>query len=105
MPAAFRSPLQLEQLAGGPFYSTIHPKIQDAAEKADRSGEIKRGIFADAPVDEKAVGRVAAALPEFVQAYEPNGLAPDEFDAYGAVVMTLGTFDSEGWQKLISLKF
>ncbi len=52
----------------------------------------------------QAIARVRAALPEFSQAYEPDGLTPDEFDEYGAVKMTLDAFDREGWQKLISLK-
>jgi len=104
MPAAFRSPLHVEQLAGGPFCMTIHPSIQTAVEAADRAGEIKRELFYEAPADADAVNRVAAAMPEFTQAIEPDGLKPDEFDTYGAVVMTLDTFDREGWQKLASLK-
>jgi transaldolase len=104
MPAAYRSPLQVEQLAGGPFHSTIHPKIQAAVEAEEANGGMKRRFFADAPADAAAVQRVAAALPEFCQAYEPDGLTLEEFDRYGAVTMTLNAFNAEGWQKMITLK-
>jgi transaldolase len=104
MPAAFRAPLQVEQLAGGDFWATIHPKIQAAVEEADKAGTIQRKLFADAPADEGAVTRVAAVLPEFRAAYEPDGLTPDAFDTFDGVVMTLDGFH-EGWKKLVSLKY
>jgi transaldolase len=104
MPAAFRAPIQVEQIAGGEFWATIHPKIQAAVEKADGAGAMRRDFFADAPVDEGAVKRVAAALPEFGAAYEPGGLTVDGFDAFGGVVMTLDGFH-EGWKQLVSLKY
>lgn len=103
MPAAFRASMQVEQLAGGNFHATIHPKIQAAVEAASDAGTIRRELFADSPVDETAIQRVMDVLPEFRQAYEPNGLTIDEFDDYGAVVMTLDGFDG-GWKKLVSLK-
>jgi transaldolase len=104
MPAAFRAPLQLEQLAGGDFWATIHPKIQAAVEEADKAGTIQRKCFVGAPVNEDAVNRVAAALPEFKAAYEPDGLTQDMFDSFGGIVMTLDGFH-EGWKKLVSLKY
>lgn len=103
MPAAFRAPLQVEQLAGGVFHATIHPKIQKAVQEADLNGILKRELLVDCPVDEGALNRVAKAIPEFAQAYEPDGLTPDEFDTYGAVTMTLDGFEA-GWQQLVSLK-
>jgi transaldolase len=104
MPAAFRAPLQVEQLAGGNFWATIHPKIQAAVEDADKTGMIQRKLFVDAPVDESAIKRVAAVLPEFKAVYEPDGLTMDQFDAFGGVAMTLDGFH-EGWKKLVSLKY
>ena len=104
MPAAFRCPMQVSELAGGEFCSTIHPKVQRQVLEAEAAGEIRRELRIDCPVDEEAVARVAAALPEFKQAYEPDGLTLDEFDHYGAVVMTLDGFDVTGWQKLAALK-
>jgi transaldolase len=104
MPAAFRSPVQVEQLAGGEFYETIHPKIQAELAEADRNGTVKRQIFIDSPVDEDALKRVSAKLPEFVAASEPDGLTLEQFDSYGATTMTLDGFD-QGWQKLVGLKY
>lgn len=103
MPAAFRAPLQVEQLAGGDLCETIHPKIQEALEEADRAGTVRRGVFIDAPVDEDAVKRVSDKIPEFSPAYEPQGLRVEQFDGYGAVGMTLDGFD-QGWRKLVALK-
>jgi transaldolase len=103
MPAAFRAPIHVEQLTGGEFIETIHPKIQAELAEADQKGLVKRKIFINAAVDEDAVNRVAANIPEFVMAYEPGGLAPEQFTGYGATKMTLDAFH-EGWQKLVSLK-
>lgn len=104
MPAAYRAPMQLEQLSGGKFHSTIHPKVQAAAAEADAAGRMRRELLVDAPVDAAALERVAKALPEFAKSYEPDGLSPEEFDRFGSVVMTLDGFDVTGWQKLAALR-
>ena len=103
MPAAFRAPRQVAGLVGAVAHMTIHPKIQAAVIKAEAEGTIKRRIAIDDPVDPDALARVAKALPEFKLAYEPEGLRPEEFDAFGATVMTLDGFDKTGWQKLRTL--
>jgi transaldolase len=103
MPAAFRSYRQVERMAGANVIMTIHPKIQDDLIRADAQGEASRGIMIDEPVDPEAISRVLQALPEFERAYEPNGLTPEEFDDFGATVMTLNGFDVTGWQKLREL--
>ncbi len=103
MPAAFRCAWHVEQLAGGKIMMTIHPKIQDEVIKADAEGRMRKGTFIDEPVDLKALDRVKKALPEFELAYEPDALSADEFDTYGATVMTLDAFDATGWQKLKTL--
>lgn len=103
MPAAFRCSMQVEQLAGGNFHSTIHPKIQKMVEEADAAGKMRREKFVDAPVDAAAVDRVKAAMPEFVASIEVDGIPLDKIDDFGSVVMTLGGFD-DAWKKLYSLK-
>lgn len=103
MPAAFRSARQVAELSGSPTVMTIHPKIQDLVIEADGRGELRREPGISRPIDSSAVNRVLAAIPEFRQAYEPNGLTPDRFDTFGATVMTLTNFDRTGWQKLRSL--
>jgi hypothetical protein len=82
---------------------TIHPKIQEEIRKADAEGSIQRSISIDEPVDAGSLERVAKALPEFIPAYEVDGLAAQDFDAYGATIMTLDGFDKTGWQKLYTL--
>ncbi len=103
MPAAFRSYRQVEMMVGSAVHMTIHPKIQDEIRKADAEGMLPRRLNIDTPVDEAILARVAKVIPEFIRAYVPDGLAPAEFDAYGATKMTLEGFDVSGWQKLLTL--
>ncbi len=103
MPAAFRSPHQVAGLSGADVVMTIHPGYQAAVLEAEAAGDILREPAINKPVDELAVSRVYRALPEFVQAYEPDGLRLQEFDAFGATMMTLEGFDVTGWQKLRTL--
>ena len=103
MPAAFRSARQVEQMIGSDVVMTIHPKVQQSILTAEAAGEIERAIFIDKPVDPKALDRVRKALPEFDQAYEPDGIPVSEFDFHGGTVMTLQGFDVTGWQKLLTL--
>jgi transaldolase len=103
MPAAFRTPRQVAGMAGALAHMTIHPKIQDEVIKADAAGTIQRRIAIDDPIDMDLMARVAKALPEFTQAFDPDALKPEGFDAYGATVMTLDGFDKTGWQKLYTL--
>lgn len=103
MPAAFRAPRQVSEMVGAKVHMTIHPKVQAEIIKADANGTIQRRIAIDDPIDMDAVERVSRALPEFKLAFDPEGLKPDEFDTYGATVMTLGGFDKSGWQKLYTL--
>ncbi len=44
------------------------------------------------PVDERIVTTLYESLSEFRRAYDPDGLAINEFDGYGATVRTLRTF-------------
>ncbi|MCL1818791.1 MAG: hypothetical protein FWG35_07655 [Spirochaetaceae bacterium] len=103
MPAAFRCARQVSELAGGVFEMTIHPRYQKMVSDAHAKGEIKTEKRIDAPVDEAVVNKVLKALPEFAQAYEPDGMSVGEFDSYGGVLMTLDGFDKTGWQKLLAL--
>jgi transaldolase len=43
-------------------------------------------------VDEAIVTELGEQLPEFRLAYEPDGLALDELESYGATARTLRTF-------------
>lgn len=103
MPAAFRAARQVSGMVGAKAHMTIHPKIQEEVIQAEKDGLIERRIAINDPVDEDSIARVSKALPEFVLAYEPEGLKPEAFDAYGGTVMTLDGFDKTGWQKLYTL--
>jgi transaldolase len=46
----------------------------------------------DIPVDQHLIDDLVARVPDFVRAYEPDGLTPDEFAGYGATVRTLRGF-------------
>jgi len=48
----------------------------------------------DVPVDPAILAELTACIPDFSRAYEPDGLAIDEFDGYGATVRTLRAFIS-----------
>ena len=100
MPAAFRSARQVAELTGSKTVMTIHPSIQDRVTEADQRDELKRRAAIDDPVDPQAVDRVYQALPEFRVAYEPGGIAVEDFDSFGATAMTLKAFNETGWQKL-----
>ncbi|MCP4401584.1 MAG: hypothetical protein GY801_30330 [bacterium] len=103
MPAAFRCARQVSEMSGSAVEMTIHPKIQKLIVEADEKGTLTREPAIDNPVDPESLERVSKALPEFVTAYEPDGLAIDEFDEFGATVMTLDGFNTTGWQKLLTL--
>lgn len=46
----------------------------------------------DLPVDQRLVDDLCRRVPDFRRAYEPDGLAPAEFDGYGASARTLRSF-------------
>jgi transaldolase len=50
------------------------------------------------PVPQAYVHELVAHCPEFVKAYEPDGLSPDEFETYGASARTLRAFVASYWQ-------
>jgi transaldolase len=104
MPAAFRCARQVTELAGSPTVMTIHPTVQDLIIEAEERGEVKRVERIGHEVDPEAVDRVMNELPEFRMAYEPDGIAPEDFDAFGATSMTLNGFNETGWQKLIAFE-
>lgn len=102
MPAAFRHPRQVTLLAGAKVEMTIHPKIQSALEKWDAEEGIAREEGIDRPLDQARIDRVRDAFPDFVKAFEFDAMTPDQFDGFGATIMTLDGFD-QAWLKLREL--
>ncbi|MBX7097580.1 MAG: transaldolase family protein [Myxococcaceae bacterium] len=91
--AAYRHHLHWSELIGGDVVLTM-PAVWQRRFNAS-SVEVKPR-FAD-PVPAKFVEELVAKVPDFVKAYEPNGLTAAEFDTYGATVRTLRTFISAYW--------
>lgn len=92
MPCAFRVPEQVAEMAGGAFILTLPPRTQKMVLDAD----LPREERIEKPVDPAAIRRLSA-LPEFRKAYEPDGLAKEEFIAFGATQKLLSQFIETGW--------
>jgi len=43
-------------------------------------------------------------MREFVRAYEPDGMKPEEFISYGATQRTLAQFYDAGWKSMETFK-
>jgi transaldolase len=86
--AAYRNHLHWSQLIGGDIVLTIPYKWQQLFNASDID---VRPRF-DEPVPEQALEELTAKVPDFVRAYEPEGMAIDEFDDYGATRRTLRGF-------------
>ena len=100
MPAGMRGDYHAAALAGGRLVMSIHPKIQ--AMLAKLNGPFTEQIAI--PVDPAVIGRLQT-IPEFVKAYEPDGMAANEFIAYGAVQKTLSQFVEAGWVNVEEYSF
>ena len=85
--AAFRNHYHWSEFIGGDCAMTI---TQDWQEKLNAS-DVEVVARIDNPVDPVCLDQLMK-LPEFVKAYEEDGLAPEDFEHYGAFVHTLTTF-------------
>src|SRR3954469_3739983 len=86
--AAYRNHLHWSQLIGGDIVLTIPYKWQRLFNASDI--EVKPRF--DDPVPDQALDELTAKVPDFARAYEPDGMAVDEFDDYGATRRTLRGF-------------
>jgi transaldolase len=91
--AAYRHHLHWSELIGGDITMTIPAAWQ---RRFNASAVEVRARFDD-PVPERYVEELVERVPEFVQAYEPDGLSFEGFDTYGATVRTLRTFIASYW--------
>ena len=57
----------------------------------------------DKPVPADTIERLCQ-MPEFVRAYEPDGMTPAEFMAFGATQRTLSQFCEVGWKLMESYR-
>ena len=90
--AALRGTYHMESLAGGELVMSIHPKYQQMLLQPDVPQEER----IDRPIAKEVVWRLQA-IPEFVRAYEPDGMKPEDFITYGVTQRTLTQFDLAGW--------
>ena len=96
MPAGLRNIGQLTEMAGGKNVTfTLQTRVQDMVLEADPAREIR----IDNPVDPKAIERLMT-VPEFVRAYEPDGLKQEEFIRFGVMQKLLSQFTETGWAPL-----
>jgi transaldolase len=85
--AAIRHHLHWSELIGGDLVITLPPAWQRRFNAS--AVEVRTRI--DDPVDPEWIAELRR-LPDFAHAYDPDGLAPDEFDAWGPTRRTLRTF-------------
>jgi transaldolase len=94
--AAYRHHRHWSELIGGDVVLTIPYKWQRLINASDI--EVKPR-FAD-PVPAGIIDALYRLLPDFRRAYDPDGLAVEEFDSYGATVRTLRGFIAS-YQELV----
>jgi transaldolase len=95
MPAGLRGPYHLTEMAGAAVTFSITTRVQNMVLEADPPRET--GI--DKPVNPDTIKRLMR-IPEFVRAYEPDGLAPADFITYGVIQKLLSQFTETGWAPL-----
>ena len=79
----------------GRLLYTINTRVQDMILEADP----EQVYHIDEPVDPKILEQLRR-IPEFVRAYEPDGMKPAEFITYGVTQKLLSQFNETGWAPL-----
>lgn len=92
--AALRGDYHLTELAGASLLMSIHPTYQQPFVTKDFPREAR----IDNPVPDEAIDRLRQ-LPDFVRAYEPDGMSPADFISFGTTQRTLSQF-TESWKQL-----
>jgi transaldolase len=92
--AALRGVHHMVGLAGAQVIMSIHP-----ANQAKLTPDVSRQLGIETPVPNDVLDRLQT-IPDFIRAYEPDGLAQRDFIAYGASQRTLSQFVESGWRML-----
>jgi transaldolase len=97
--AALRGSYHLTELAGAKLIMSIAPAPQEwfIAKDHPREEHIEKEIASD-------VVQRLLSMPEFVKAYEPDGMAPKDFISYGVSQRTLCQFIEAGWKLLEGIR-
>jgi transaldolase len=93
--AALRGTYHMTELAGAEIIMSIAPPYQELL----LSEELPFEERIEHPIPGDVIKRLSA-LPEFVRAYEPEGMEPKDFITYGVVQKTLAQFYEGGWKLL-----
>jgi transaldolase len=93
--AALRGPYHMTGVCGADVVMSIHPKIQRQLVSTDVSR--KQDIATPVPRDTL---RRLQTIPEFIKAYEPDGMHEQDFITFGVTQKTLSQFSAAGWALL-----
>jgi transaldolase len=99
LPAALRGIYHMTELAGAEMVMSTAPNIQALL--------LEPGVPREKRIDKPIPGDVIRRLEtisEFVRAYEPNGMTPEEFITYGPTQRTLASFMDAGWALIEGIK-
>jgi transaldolase len=93
--AALRGTYHMTELAGAEVIMSIAVPYQEMLLSEQLAYEQR----IDHPIPADVIERLSA-LPEFVRAYEPDGMNPNDFITYGVTQKTLSQFYECGWKLL-----
>ena len=96
--AALRGTYHMEGLTGAELIMSIHPKYQELLLQPEVPREPNQ---IDVPIAPDVIKRLKT-IPDFVRAYEPDGMEPNEFITFGITQRTLTQFSLAGWSQLES---
>lgn len=86
--AAYRHRLHWTELVGGDVSMTLPHAWQVRFNASGIAPEPRM----DVPVDAALIDDLLERIPDFGRAYEPDGMAPSEFESFGASARTLRSF-------------
>jgi len=95
MPAGLRGIEMVTELAGADMVFSLQRRVAQMILAADPP---KREMYEPGLPDETAAA--LASVPEFVRAYDENGMEPAEFITFGVLQRTLSQFLWTGWAPL-----
>lgn len=99
MPAGLRGHYHLAEMAGGKMVFSITTRVQNMVLEVDPPREERINNPVSADVLDKLM-----QIPEFVRAYEPGGMKPEEYITYGVMQKLLSQFTETGWSPLETYK-
>jgi transaldolase len=97
--AALRGEYHLTELAGADLVMSIAPAFQELFVSRD----LPRQPRIDVPVPADVIERLSQ-MPEFLRAYNPDGMSAAEFVGFGPTQRTLCQFCDVGWKLIENLQ-